>query len=239
MIWWFLKRKAWKIDLNKKFKLGFLFFSLCFFLCLQVVASGFDTETGGKQSLDDRVRNFLDSNRHSWRDMNVSEADGKVLYDIIIKHKYKKALEIGTSTGHSGIWIAWALSKTGGKLITIEINEGRYKQALANFEEAGLSGYIDTRLADAHELVPKLKGPFDFVFCDADKGWYKNYLIAVLPKLEVGGGYTAHNVSGRRRGRMWGIGEFVDYLESLRNMETTYDDSSWSGISISYKKSEK
>ncbi|GAH79411.1 unnamed protein product, partial [marine sediment metagenome] len=45
--------------------------------------------------------------------MNVSEADGKVLYDIIIKHKYKKALEIGTSTGHSGIWIAWALSKTG------------------------------------------------------------------------------------------------------------------------------
>jgi hypothetical protein len=37
---------------------------------------------------------------------------------------------------------------------------------------------------------------------------------------------------------MWGIGEFVDYLESLPNMETTYDDSSWSGISISYKKSE-
>ena len=225
--------------MNKKFKFGFLFFSLCVYLCLQVVASGFDTETAGNQSLDYRVRNFLDSNRHSWRDMNVSEADGKVLYDIIIKHKYKKALEIGTSTGHSGIWIAWALSKTGGKLITIEINEGRYKQALANFEEAGLSGYIDARLADAHELVPKLKGPFDFAFCDADKGWYKNYLIAVLPKLEVGGCYTAHNVSGRRRGRMWGIGEFVDYLESLPNMETTYDDSSWSGISISYKQSEK
>ncbi|NIM60019.1 MAG: methyltransferase [Candidatus Aminicenantes bacterium] len=171
--------------------------------------------------------------------MNISEADGKVLYDIIIKNKYKKALEIGTSTGHSAIWIAWALSKTGGKLITIEINEGRYKQALANFEEAGLSAYIDARLADAHELVPKLKGPFDFVFCDADKGWYKNYLIAVLPKLEVGGCYTAHNVSGRRRGRGWGIGEFVDYLESLPHMETTYEGSGWSGMSISYKKSEK
>jgi caffeoyl-CoA O-methyltransferase len=225
--------------LNKGFMLGFLFFSLCFCLCLQVVASGFTTETAGNQSLDERVRNFLDGHRYSWRDMNVSEADGKVLYDIIIKHKYKKALEIGTSTGHSAIWIAWALSKTGGKLITIEINEGRHKQALANFEEAGLSDYIDARLADAHELVPKLKCPLDFVFCDADKGWYKNYFIAVLPKLEVGGCYTAHNVSGRRRGRMWGIGEFVDYLESLANMETTYDDSSWAGISISYKKSEK
>ncbi len=225
--------------MRKKLKLGFLSFSLFVYLCLHVVGSGFAVDTAGNQSLDERVRNFLDSRRNSWRDMNVPEADGKVLYDLIIKNKYKRALEIGTSTGHSGIWIAWALSKTGGKLITIEIHEGRYKQALANFEEVGLSDYIDARLADAHDLVPKLKGPFDFVFCDADKGWYKNYLMAVLPKLEVGGCYTAHNVSGRGRGRIRGIGEYVDYLESLPNMETTYDDSSWSGISISYKKSEK
>ena len=88
--------------MRKKFKLGFLVFSLCFFLCLQVVASGFATKTAGNQSLDDRVRNFLDSHRYNWRDMNVSEADGKVLYDLIIKHKYKKALEIGTSTGQIG-----------------------------------------------------------------------------------------------------------------------------------------
>lgn len=188
------------------------------------------------QSLDEKVRNFLESYRYKWRDMNISEADGKVLYDLIIKHNYKKALEIGTSTGHSAIWIAWALSKTGGKLITIEINERRYKQALTNFEEAGLSDYIDARLADAHELVQKLKGPFDFVFCDADKWWYKNYLIAVLPKLEKGGCFTAHNVSGRRQS---GIREFLDYLDSLPNLETTIDRSSWSGISISYKRSEK
>lgn len=225
--------------MRKKIKFSFLFFSLFFYFCLQVVASGFAAETTGNQSLDNRVRNFLDINKNNWRDMNVPEADGKIMYDLIINHKYKKALEIGTSTGHSGIWIAWALSKTGGKLITIEINEGRYKQALANFKEAGLSDYIDARLADARELVPKLKGPFDFAFCDADKSWYKNYLIAVLPKLEVGGCYTAHNVSAGSRGRMPGIGEFVDYLESLPNMETTYDDSSSAGISISYKKSEK
>ena len=187
-------------------------------------------------ALDQRIRNFLDSHRRSWRDMNVSEMDGKILYDLIIKNNYTRALEIGTSTGHSGIWLAWALSKTGGKLITIEISERRHQEALRNFEEAGLADYIDARLADAHELVPKLQGPFDFVFSDADKGWYKNYLIAVLPKLEVGGCFTAHNVSGRRQ---YGIGEFLDYLESLPNMETTIDRSSWSGISISYKKSEK
>jgi len=185
------------------------------------------------------VRNFLESHRYKWRDMNVPEADGRVLYDLVVKNQYKKALEIGTSTGHSAIWIAWALSKTGGKLITIEIDERRYRQALANFKEAGLSDYIDARWADAHELVPKLEGPFDFVFCDADKDWYKNYLIAVLPKLEVGGCFVAHNVQERRwRGR-GGTGDFVDYLLSLPNMETTFDRSSWSGMSISYKKSKK
>jgi predicted O-methyltransferase YrrM len=55
--------------------------------------------------------------------MNIPDVDGKLLYDIIIKNNYKSALEIGTSTGHSGIWIAWALSKTDGKLVTIEIDE--------------------------------------------------------------------------------------------------------------------
>ncbi|UCE41377.1 MAG: class I SAM-dependent methyltransferase [Candidatus Aminicenantes bacterium] len=212
----------------------------CFFLAallfLPLVSTSHSKTQKDNPNLDQRVRNFLDSHRRSWRDMNVSEMDGKILYDLIIKNNYKRALEIGTSTGHSGIWIAWALSKTGGKLITIEINEWRHREALSNFEEAGLSDYIDARLGDAHELVPKLQGPLDFVFSDADKGWYKNYLIAVLPKLEVGGCFTAHNVSGRRQ---YGIGEFLDYLESLPNMETTIDRSSWSGISISYKKSEK
>jgi predicted O-methyltransferase YrrM len=189
------------------------------------------------QDLDQKVKTFLDSRRGEWRDMNVSANDGKILYDLVIKGNYKRALEIGTSTGHSGIWIAWALSKTGGKLITVEIDEGRYKEALANFKEAGLSSYIDARLADAHELVPALKGPFDFVFCDADKDWYKEYLIAVLPKLEVGGTFAAHNVSGRRRG--WGSGEFLSYVESLPNMETTFASGSAAGISVSIKRAAK
>lgn len=186
--------------------------------------------------LDKKVEAFLERSRYRWRDMNVSTSDGELLYELIIKNRYTKALEIGTSTGHSGIWIAWALSKTGGKLITIEIDESRYDQAIANFKEAGLLDYIDARLGDAHELVPKLKGPFDFVFSDADKWWYKNYLIAVLPKLEVGGCFTAHNVTGKGRSR--GITEFLDYLESLPNMKTTIERPSYSGISVSYKTKE-
>jgi len=186
-----------------------------------------------QEDLDARVRSFLEANRRRWRDMNVPQADGQRLYDLVLEHGYTRALEIGTSTGHSGIWIAWALSKTGGKLITIEIDRSRYQEAVRNFEEAGLSPYIDARLADAHQLVPALEGPFDFVFVDADKDWYTNYFRAVFPKLEVGGCFTAHNVSGRRTG--W-VGEFLDALESTPDLETEIVGGRSSGLSVSYKR---
>jgi caffeoyl-CoA O-methyltransferase len=188
-------------------------------------------------ALDEKVRKFLSEHSRSWYDMNIPSADGQLLYDIIIKNNYKSALEIGTSTGHSGIWIAWALSKTGGKLITIDIDEARHNRALENFKQAGLSEYIDARLADAHQLVKELKGPFDFVFSDADKEWYKNYFIDTDPKLKIGGCFTAHNISDRGRG-YGGQGVFLDYVKSLKNYETTVN-SNGGGVSISYKKAEK
>ena len=194
-------------------------------------------DPAGQENLDNRIRRFLDSRRWSWRDMNVPEADGKTLHDIILKHGYKRALEIGTSTGHSGIWIAWALSKTGGKLITIDIDRGRHEEAVANFKAAGLANIIDARLGDAHEIVPALPGPFDFVFSDADKDWYVNYLKAVLPKLVVGGTFVSHNVSEGRRG--WGYGgEYLQFVRSLPYMETSVF-SGGGGMAISYKKADK
>ena len=191
-----------------------------------------------QDSLDDRVRTFLNENAYRWYDMNVPVADGRTLYDLIVENGYTRALEIGTSTGHSSIWIAWALSKTGGKLITVEINERRYREALANFEEAGLSEFIAARLADAHTLVPELEGPFDFVFSDADKHWYEKYFKAVDPKLVVGGCYTTHNVSDRRSRYSGGSrGSYLEFLLSLPNYETTIDHSG-AGLAISYKKKE-
>lgn len=188
-----------------------------------------------KSNLDKKVKSFLEENASDWRDMNVPLTDGKILYDIIVKNGYTSAVEIGTSTGHSAIWIAWALSKTGGKLITIEIDKTRYLEAKANFKKAGVSKYIDVRLADAHELVPQLEGEYDFVFSDADKYWYKNYFIAMDPKLKVGACFTAHNTASHVNG----IGDFLDYIEGLKNYTTTINRSSRSGISISYKTAKK
>lgn len=194
-----------------------------------------------ERAIDEKVKKFLDKMRNRWQDLNVPEADGKILYEIIVHNKYKKALEVGTSTGHSAIWIAWALSKTGGKLITIEIDEGRYRQALANFKEAGLSEYIDARLADAHRLVNELPGPFDFVFIDADKDWYTNYAKALIPKVERGGCMTAHNVEEPRAGyrgryRLSGTDEYYQYMKSLPEFETSIHPQSHAGVAVSCKK---
>ena len=185
-----------------------------------------------KNDLDRKVQQFLIAHKQSWHDMNIPRADGKLLYKIIVDNNYKSAVEIGTSTGHSGIWIAWALSKTGGKLITFEINERRYQEALEHFREAGLSDYIDARLGNARELVPKLEGKYDFVFSDADKNWYTNYFKAMAPKLKVGGCFAAHNI--RKGGGYYGTGEFLRYVESLPNFKTTVDENG-GGVSISYK----
>ncbi len=186
-----------------------------------------------QEALDAKVQAFLDADRRRWRDLNVPQADGQRLHDLIVEHGYKQALEIGTSTGHSAIWIAWALSKTGGKLITLEIDESRYNQAKAYFAEAGLSEYIDARLADAHELVPQLEGPFDFVFIDADKDWYTQYFRAILPKVTIGGCIAAHNVTGRRTG--W-VAEFLNALEATPNLETEIVGGRSSGLSVSFKR---
>ncbi|MEX0289221.1 MAG: O-methyltransferase [Flavobacteriaceae bacterium] len=191
-------------------------------------------ESATATEIDKKVEAFLNENRRQWRDMNVPSSDGKLLYDLILKNKYTKGLEIGTSTGHSTIWIAWAFSKTGGKLITIEIDERRHKEALSNLEKAGLSDFVEARLADAHQLVKELKGPFDFVFSDADKGWYTNYFKDVDPKLLSGGCFTAHNIRADGRRAMAGTKEFLEYVQALDNYKTTVD-SSGGGLSISYK----
>jgi predicted O-methyltransferase YrrM len=179
--------------------------------------------------LDAQVARFLLENRNSWTGWNVPYEDGKILHDLIIKGRSKNILEIGTSTGHSTIWLAWAAAKTGGRVTTIEIDRERYRDALENFKKAGVAPYIDARLGNAHDLVRTLEGPFDFVFCDADKDWYLQYFIDLAPKISIGGCYTAHNTL--RGGR--DVERFLDYARRNPGFQTTIERGSGEGISIS------
>ncbi len=180
--------------------------------------------------LDKKVQAYLDAQRGQPRLGRFADSDGKLLYDMILNNKYKRAVDIGTGSGQSAIWMAWALSKTGGKLITIEINETRYREALARFRDAGLASYIDARLADALKFLPELPGPFDFVFMDAPTIFAREFFDSAASKLVVGGRYITHGV------RESDPVEYVGYLKSLKNFESTFDTGG--DFCMSSKKSE-
>jgi caffeoyl-CoA O-methyltransferase len=148
--------------------------------------------------LDRRVQAFLDAKRPEWSRginyWNIRYEDGRRLHEIVVARGFKRLLEVGTSTGHSAIWLAWAAAKTGGRLVTIEIDRERHAEALRNFRAAGVDTFIDARLADAHALVRELPGPWELVFQDADKEWYAQYWRDLKDKMASGGCYVADNV---------------------------------------------
>lgn len=207
----------------------------CVVVVLGLAVVSVSGQSSAPKDIEARVAAFLADHQYAWHDLNVPEGDGRQLHDLIVKGGYKRALEIGTSTGRSGIWIGLALSKTGGRLVTIDIDPVRHAEAVKNFQAAGVAPFIDARLGDAHTIVPALDGPFDFVFIDADKDWYTNYAKAVLPKLSLGGCIAAHNVypGGGRRGM---TGDYHEFITGLPNVETTVTPG---GLAISYKRREK
>ena len=118
--------------------------------------------------------------------MNVVPDEGRYLHDLIMKHRVKNVLEVGTSNGYSGIWMGLALRETGGNLTTLEIDQGRANLARENFRRTGLDSRIHLVLGDALKSLTRLDGTFDFVFIDAAKSEYVQYLELLLPRVSPG-----------------------------------------------------
>ena len=181
---------------------------------------------------DDAIQTYLRKIHGQRGMMNVPQADGKFLHDLIVKKGYKRGLEIGTSNGYSGIWIGLAMRKTNGKLITLEINQGRASLARENFGQVKLEKYVELREGDALKLIPQIEGPFDFVFIDAWKPDYNRYFYLVFPKLSPGGVIVAHNVLSHGRE----MRDFLDLVQEHSELETHIERLSSAGLSVSFKR---
>ena len=200
-------------------------------MCFSVAPGAEPPDARATHELDRKVQAFLHAERDKWDYLNVPYQDGRILHELVVKGGHRRILEIGTSTGHSTVWLAWAAAKTGGKVTTIEIDRGRHERALANLKRAGVAEYVDARLADAHDLVKSLPGPWDFVFQDADKEWYLQYFLDLEAKIAPGGCYTAHNVA-RPYARQ--VSEFLDYAKKRPGFGLRFaEGASGEGISIS------
>ena len=126
--------------------------------------------------------------------MNVPVTDGRMLRLLTEAAGAKNVVEIGTSTGLSGLWLCLALQKTGGKLTTFEYDAGRAATARGHFKKAGVDQLVTVVEGDAHQTIARLKEPIDVLFIDADKEGYVDYLNKLLPLVRPGGLILAHNV---------------------------------------------
>jgi caffeoyl-CoA O-methyltransferase len=125
----------------------------------------------------------------------VGAETGRMLRLLAESTGAKHAVEIGTSTGYSGLWTLLGLRATGGRLTTFELDPGRAEQARQHFREAGVETLVEVVVGDAHETVKRLEGPIDLLFLDADKEGYASYLKTLLPLVRPGGLIAADNVA--------------------------------------------
>lgn len=134
--------------------------------------------------------------REHIRSMNVSAAQGQLLYLLALTTGASRILEIGTLGGYSGIHLARALPEDG-RLVTLELDPHHAEVAQRNFIRAGVAHKVAVQVGPATQSLERLSAegepPFDLVFIDADKGSYPNYLRLSLPLLQNGGLLLADN----------------------------------------------
>ena len=174
----------------------------------------------------------MEANRGQF--LSVPRKDGQLLNLLVKATRAQSVLELGTSQGYSTIWISRALEETGGKLTTIELLAERTALAKEHLAAAGLSHRVVFEQGDAHEIVPTLDGPFDFIFCDADKEGQADYFNKLHPKKLMPGGLIAVHNAIRSRGA---IRDYLDLLAKAAEYDTvivsaTMDD----GFALSYRR---
>lgn len=126
----------------------------------------------------------------------VAPNQGMLLQMLIQMNRCKRVLELGTFAGYSTIWLAKGLPKDG-YLLTIEGRESHALVAKANIEQAHIDTHIDLKMgmaADVLNALPVDTAPFDFIFIDADKGSYPEYLELTLKFSRSGSIIVLDNV---------------------------------------------
>ncbi|MCH5372395.1 MAG: class I SAM-dependent methyltransferase, partial [Planctomycetes bacterium] len=192
--------------------------------------SGLQAEPLAKDDQEKKVLDALDEMRRGERFRNVSPTDGRLLRLLAEAIGAKNIVEIGTSTGESGVYFAQALKSTGGHLYTHEIDEERAKTAQENFKKAGVDDLVTIILGDAHETIKQHKDPTGILFLDADKDGYIDYLNKLLPLLRPGGLVIAHNMNARMADP-----KFVAAINENPELETLILLKEGTGVSVTLK----
>lgn len=185
----------------------------CFNLCEEELCFMLFLLSNDLFMFDEKIERVLeDLEKTAGSFWNVPRSTGSFLNIITRAIKAKKVLEVGTSNGYSGIFLAEALSHNQGTLYTVESHKERFALAAANFKKAGLDSHIEQILGHAPEVFVdfakrrEAQEGFDVIFIDATKMEYKSYLEALMPFLKPEGVLVADNCLSHKS-------ELEDFLE--------------------------
>jgi caffeoyl-CoA O-methyltransferase len=181
-----------------------------------------------RSAAEKKILATLDAAAHAGETYeNVPATDGRMLRLLAEAVNAQTVVEIGTSTGLSGLWLSMALEKTGGHLTTFEYDPGRAAIAKKHFSQAGVEQLITIVQGDAHKTLARLQNPIDLAFIDADKDGYVDYLNKLLPLLRPGGLLLAHNVDM--------VPSYVHAVTTNPNLDTVFYMQG-NGLAITLKK---
>lgn len=191
---------------------------------------------------DERIRNYIHSleSGHGQlcdriareameRDIPVIKKETSALLKTLVAAVRPGAiLEVGTAVGYSALLMAGVMPPSC-KITTIEKYAPRIRAARENFREASMEERIVLLEGDAEEILPKLKGPYDFIFMDAAKGQYIHWLPVILGLMPEGGMLFSDNVlqDGSIVQSRYGVerrdrtihSRMREYLYTLKHME--------------------
>jgi predicted O-methyltransferase YrrM len=140
----------------------------------------------------------------------MDPASAKLVSMLAVSKKAQNIVEVGSGVGYSTLWLAYAASVTGGKVVTCEFDPAKADETRSNLARANLADYVEVVTGDAREALRRREEPLDFVLIDASKAQYETYFDVVYKRLQVGAMIVADNVVSHQD-------ELLDYVTYVQN----------------------
>jgi predicted O-methyltransferase YrrM len=167
---------------------------------------------------------------HSERMLNLEPDTAHLISLLAQVGRRQKLLEIGTSNGYSTLWLAWSMTRTSGRIVSIDRSEAKRSMAASNLRKAGLEAVVELLVGEADDLIDRLHGPFDLVFFDADRVGAAGQLLRLLPKLTPDALVLADNILSHPEqvaGYLTTLGQLVEFDSTIVPVGK--------GLSVSYR----
>lgn len=140
----------------------------------------------------------------------------KLLSMLAVSKKAKYIVEVGSGVGYSTLWLAYAVSLTGGKLVTCEIEAAKAAETQDNITQANLSNYVEILTGDAREVLRHYNDAVDLLFIDANAKQYETYFDVVYKQMDAGGMIVADDVVTLESD----LADYVSYVQNHPNLES-------------------